>query len=261
MSIVTLQKQIEAHEGTLASLRESQGKLAQCIAGFESGRTRVVVAARTGDAAAKAKLREIDEGISTARRELADDGSAIAALSAELETFRSELETATKQAKRDQLCKLVDSSLASAESGPARIVELTQELKQAMDALASSANQIDGLLRGFDKTHLESVGDSLRISANNMRVFIEAKAKTIEELTASAKGVFLLASSAVNSVRIPGERKKSTSHQLYEALDQIGIAGRRVAIGEKLWLTPAEAADLLQSGVLRECEVEQCVTR
>ena len=253
--VVRKQEEVKGREEAIARLARRRDDAASRINDLQKERKSVLIAARAqDDATASIRLREIDEAIQSARREQVSDAEVIVELSAQLEPVRSQLQTATRQAQREQLRRAIATYLGAVESALTRMGELLGEAAKIGEGLAPQAKAIFNLAREFDAQWFgENILDFSR--EDPQQVGLTADLREIEKRASFSSRViqerFARVLSAIESAPIEGEVERSSGQRLYVALSKVRYSTRELSAGDRIWLLPTEAEPLVQSGALR----------
>lgn len=146
MSITQLQQQIKDREEKIARIQQSKSGFEQQLSTLRSEEQSLIVSARTGDEAAKARLLQIRQDVKTAEREIQDDASAIAEITGELDQLRAALAREQHEATRQKLLREVAKFAKRAEETRDRISAAAQELREIGDTCVSEAAELRRLL-------------------------------------------------------------------------------------------------------------------
>ena len=146
MSITQLQQQITEREDKVARIQQSKAGFEQQLASLSAEEHSLIVSARTGDEAAKARLTQSRQDAKTAEREIRDDASAIAEITRELDQLRASLEKEQSEATRQKLLREVAKFTKRAEENRGRISAAAAELRKIGDTCAAEAEELRKLL-------------------------------------------------------------------------------------------------------------------
>jgi chromosome segregation ATPase len=152
MSITQLQQQITEREDKVARIQQSKAGFEQQLASLSAEEHSLIVSARTGDEAAKARLTQSRQDAKTAEREIRDDASAIAEITRELDQLRASLEKEQSEATRQKLLREVAKFTKRAEENRGRISAAAAELRKIGDTCAAEAEELRKLLVDADVT-------------------------------------------------------------------------------------------------------------
>lgn len=149
MTIASLQNQLSERETALATVQQSKEKSGARIAELDTERRGLVVAARTGEQAAKARVAAIDAEIEPLRREQSDDEAAAAAISGELEQLRAKIASAKKEENRESMENMVINFAASMRTRRERIEKLIRSIQSEGASIHSETERVRIALMAF----------------------------------------------------------------------------------------------------------------
>lgn len=146
MSITQLQNQIKEGEDKLALVEQSKTGFDQQLSALRAEEQSLIVSARTGDEAAKARLSEVRKGIDAAQKESQDDAAAISTIASQVETLRASLASEQNAAARLVVLRKVAEFTKRAKANRDRISAVASELRAIGDVCVSDSQQVCRLL-------------------------------------------------------------------------------------------------------------------
>lgn len=266
VTIASLRQEIAGWETKLAKLEESEQAGRHRLAGLESEREEWVLAAvADGDPTAQAQLQRLDGEHERTARSQRDYQVAVAQANSKLESLRQQLAVAEKQMHVDLLGSLVPARLARGKRITALVEQLRSQLRQAS---TEDAEIKAGLLR-LDANRL---GNLARLASETPRTYAWAFLKhslkdvlpvgsgthyspaELESLELLDERFFVSILDALKALPLAGGTADASAC-LYEAAGTIdGLKGHSLSAGETIRLQPEEASEMVNAGILRECQ-------
>ncbi len=154
----TLRKKIEGLESDLEKTRRSKAAAEEKLAGLNTKRKGYVRQAALGDAEAQKSLAEIENGITTAERELGGCNDAVGEISAEIEERKDDLALADWEDRRDRVRAMVEAYAGSDKTQ--RMGELVRQLLTLLKDLAEEERKVSNAIHEFEPRRMFGKGPS-----------------------------------------------------------------------------------------------------
>jgi chromosome segregation ATPase len=150
MSMTELQKQIKDSEGKIAGIQQSKSGFEQQLSVLRAEEQGLIVAARTGDDTAKARLVQIRSDVSVLEREIQDDASATSRIASEVDGFRASLSMEKRADARRKVLAEVNVFTERAKVSRNRIGALADELRATGQTCMAEAKELGRMLIDVD---------------------------------------------------------------------------------------------------------------
>lgn len=246
------QRALEEWQQILAREEDARRVSQQAIVGLEAKLEECLVPAhRKGNKGAQRKLKRITDQLEDARREEKGHAAAASIAQGKVPSLQAEVEIAERRTERERLRVLIESITGQRER---RIIDLWHQVEQELSDLLAAYKDIDQRMRAFSPRFSHSISQSVsRAAASADVVFpVYRKNKELENLSTVAQRERDGLLEALDALPLEGESPRGDL-RLYEFILKLsGLKGLRCGVGERILLSPTEAAEWVEKGYLRE---------